>query len=97
MNNAKKALTVEIAGQRFTLKTDADEGYVRSLARFVTERIDEARKGSRAVATQSLAILAAMNIADDLFQSRRATKELKQRVHEKSKTLLALLEKEAKN
>lgn len=90
----KKSLTVEVAGQRFKLRTDADEAYVKSLARYVTERIEEAKQGSGTVATQSLAILAALNIADDLFQTRRGEQELKRRVREKSRTILQLLDKE---
>jgi cell division protein ZapA (FtsZ GTPase activity inhibitor) len=93
----KRAVTVEVSGQKFSLRTDADEAYVKSLARFVTEKIDEARggKGGRTVATQSLAILAAMNIADDLFQARKADRDLRKQVKEKSKTILELLRKEA--
>lgn len=94
--DVKRSVSVEIAGQRFTLRTDADEAYVKSLARFVSERMEELRKGSRTVATQSLALLAAMNIADDLFQERRAHAELKQRVREKSRSILELIHKEAK-
>ena len=87
-------MTVDIAGQKFTLKTDADEGYVKSLARFVTEKIDDAKRGSKGMATQSVAILAAMHIADDLFQARRSEKDFRRRVKEKSKTILDLLAKE---
>ena len=89
----KRSVTVEIAGQKFTLKTDADEAYVRSLARFVTEKMDEAKKGTKGVATQSVALLAAMHIADDLFQTRKSAKDFRRRVKEKSRTILDLLEK----
>jgi cell division protein ZapA len=92
--DVKRSVTVDIAGQKFTLKTDADEGYVKSLARFVTEKMDEAKRGAKTVATQSVAILAAMHIADDLFQARRSEKDLRRRVKEKSRTILDLLEKE---
>ena len=85
--HVKKSVTVDIAGQKFTLKTDADEAYVKSLARFVTGKMDEARRAAKTVATQSVAILAALHIADDLFQVRHKVKE-------KSRTILDLLDKE---
>ncbi len=88
----KRSLTVDIAGQKLTLKTDADEAYVKSLARFVNAQIEDARKGAKIATAQSLAILAAMNIADDLFQAKRSMTDFKKRVHDKSKTMLALLE-----
>jgi cell division protein ZapA len=92
----KRSVTVEVAGLKFTLKTDADEAYVKSLARFVTEKMDEARASSRTVATHNLALLVAMNIADDLFRNRRMAKEFRQRVREKSRSVLEILEKDAK-
>ena len=85
----KRSVTVDIAGQKFTLKTDADEAYVKSLARFVTRKMDEARRAAKTVATQSVAILAAMHIADDLFQFRSKVKE-------KSRTLLDILSEKEK-
>ncbi len=92
----KRSVTVEVAGQKFTLKTDGDEAYVKTLARLVTEKIDEAKQSARSVSTQSLVILAAMNIADELMQARRASAELKRKVRDKGRTILELLEKEAK-
>lgn len=92
----KRSVTVEVAGLKFQLKTDADEAYVKSLARFVTEKVEEVRSSSRTIATHNLALLAAMNIADDLFRSRRVSKEFRQRVRDKSRRVLEILEKEAK-
>ncbi len=82
----KRTVTVEVAGQKLTLRTDASEAYVQSLAAFVTEKIAEVKHSTRTFSTQALAILAALNIADDLFQ-------LRGRVREKSQRLLELLEK----
>ena len=91
----KQSVTVEVAGQKFSLRTDADEGYVRSLARYVTDKLMEVKSGgSRTVSTYNLAILVAMNIADDLFQERESARTLKRRVRDKSRTILDLLEKQ---
>ena len=81
-----RSVTVDVAGQKFTLKTDADEAYVRSLAQYVSDKIEGAKTGKRTFSTHALAILAAMSIADDLFTLRR-------RVGDKSRTILALLTK----
>ena len=85
--HVKRSVTVDIAGQKFTLKTDGDEAYVKSLARFVTEKMDEAKRGTKTVSTQAVALLTAMHIADVLFQ-------LREKVKTKSRTILDLLEKE---
>jgi cell division protein ZapA len=89
----KRSVTVEVAGQKLTLKTDADEAYVQALAAFVTGKIGEVKSSSRTFSTHALAILAALNIADDLFQARQASRALRERVREKSRRILALIDK----
>ncbi|MCC6747516.1 MAG: cell division protein ZapA [Deltaproteobacteria bacterium] len=91
---SKRPVEVQIAGERFVVRSDADETYVRILAGYVDERIGEVQRASRLVPTQKLVVLAALNIADDLFQERRKRAELKRRVRDKSKAVLAYLEKE---
>ncbi len=88
----KRSVTVDVAGQTLTLKTDAADAYVASLARYVSEKIGEVRTGSRTFSTQTLAILAAINIADELFQEREATRRWKGRVRAKSQRIIELIE-----
>ena len=83
-----RSVRVSIAGQRFSVRTDAKPKYVRELAAFVNDKIEEAR-------TQSLALLAAMSIADELHQLRDSQAKLKRQVREKSAKILKFLEAEA--
>ncbi len=77
-----------IAGQSYALKSDADEAYVQFLAGFVDEKIRDAQRRSKQIATQKLAVLAALQIADDLFRERRRRSELRQRVRNQARKLL---------
>jgi len=79
---------VTIAGQSYALKSDADEAYVQFLAGFVDEKIRDAQRRSKQIATQKLAVLAALQIADDLFRERRRRSELRQRVRNQARKLL---------
>ena len=88
----KRSVTVDVAGQKLQLRTDADERYVASLAEFVSEKIGEVKASSRTFSTSIVAVLAALNIADELFQLREREAELRRRVREKSERLLELLE-----
>jgi cell division protein ZapA len=90
----KRAVVVHIAGQRYVVKSDADEAYIQSLAGYVNERIEEVQFSSRPVTAPSLAVLAALNIADDLFRERQQRQELRRRIRDKSKAVLAYLDKE---
>jgi cell division protein ZapA len=61
----KKAVEVEIMGERITLRTDADESHVRNVAGYVDRKMQEVLKTTRPAAKASVAMLAALNIADE--------------------------------
>jgi cell division protein ZapA (FtsZ GTPase activity inhibitor) len=88
----ERSVTVEVAGQRLTLRTDADDGYVASLAELVNQKMGEVRASSRTLSTHVVAMMAALKIADDLIQARNQESELRRKVREKSQRILALLE-----
>ncbi len=90
-----RSVKVTIAGQSFSVKTDAKPKYVKDLATFVTERMAQVKKSSRIATTQSLALLAALSIADDLLQEREALAKLKREVRERSERILRHLDKGA--
>jgi cell division protein ZapA len=93
---AKRSVVVHVGGQRYVVRSDADETYIRSLAGYVDERIREVQRSPRPVTSQSLAVLAALNIADDLFQERKKRVELKQKIKDKSRAVIAFLEREVR-
>ena len=93
---AKRLVQLHIGGQRYSVKSDADETYVRVLAGHVDEQLQEVGQSSRAVPTQKLLVLAALTIADELFSERRKRAELKRRVKEKSQEVLAYLDRVSK-
>ena len=93
---AKRSVVVHIAGQRLVVRSDADEAYIQRLAGYVDERVGEVQRSSKRVPSQSLAILAALNVADELFQERDKRAELKQQIREKSRAVLSYLDKEVK-
>lgn len=69
-------IQVEIFGQTYFLKGGADAGYVRELARFVDGKMKELQKGTGTGDGYRLAILTALNIADELHRVRTDHGEL---------------------
>jgi len=61
----KKALDVEILGQKFTISSDAEEGYMLKVAGYVDGKMQELMRASKSVAKTNVAMLAALNIADE--------------------------------
>jgi cell division protein ZapA len=92
----KKQITVTIAGQRFVLRSDTDEETVKELATYVDARIREIQRATRTADTQSLATLAALQIAEELFGEREAQAVLRKKIRDKSQALLQFLEREAR-
>jgi cell division protein ZapA len=87
-----KATTVEIMGREYRIRGEADEQYVREVARFVDAKLREVSQGSSLPASDRVAILAAINIADELFQLRRASTEEMSSIARKAESLLELLD-----
>lgn len=75
------------------LKTDDDDRLVKSVAAYVDAKFREVQKSSRSPDTQSVAILTALQVAEELFQARQETSEVKKSVRDKTRTLLDYLAK----
>ena len=63
-------LTVEIAGQRYPIRSSLDERYVTELAAYVDMKMRAASDSAPASDMLGLAILVALNIADEFFRAR---------------------------
>ncbi|HYA34360.1 MAG TPA: cell division protein ZapA [Candidatus Binataceae bacterium] len=71
-----KGVNVEIMGQSLTVASDGDDGWVRSLAGTVDEKIKRLRASGQTVSSINLAILAALNFADELERLKQEHREL---------------------
>ena len=69
-DEASQVVTVEIMGQRFVIRSSLDVEYINRLADYVEHKIQTATEHSTGGDTVRIAVLAAMNIADEYFRSR---------------------------
>jgi len=65
MSKDVRIVPVEIFGQIYNLRADGDPAYVVDLAAHVDAKMREVAKETKAVDTLRVAILAALNIADE--------------------------------
>ena len=65
-----RVVTVEIAGQRYPIRSGLDERYVAELAAYVDQKMRSASVASPESDTLGLAVLVALNIADEFFRAR---------------------------
>ena len=66
--HASRVVTVEIHGQQYPIRSGLDPTYVAELAAYVDEKMRLASRESPAGDTLKLAVLAALNIADEYFR-----------------------------
>ena len=71
MNDKETLVQVEILGRTYTLRGSDDPQSVKDLAAYVDTRMAEIAEQTNTVDTTRIAILAALNIADELFKGRQ--------------------------
>lgn len=66
----KQSVSVEIAGQTLSIRSDEGPEYVQELADYVDAHLRELSGGRRTYSLQRMALLVAMQIADELFREK---------------------------
>jgi cell division protein ZapA (FtsZ GTPase activity inhibitor) len=101
MSEDKTQMEVTIFGQTLKLRGDADPEMTVKLAEFVDQKMREAVPSTMSLSNvlynervARVAILAALNIAEELFQLRAEKENEKNLIEEKASAMLSLLEKE---
>jgi cell division protein ZapA len=64
-------VTVDIGGQRYPIRSGLDPAYVAELAAYVDQKVRAATDAAPTNDLLSVAILVAMNIADECFRARQ--------------------------
>jgi cell division protein ZapA len=87
-----KGVNVEIMGQSLVVASDDGDDWARTLAATVDEKIRTIRASSQTVNSVNLAILAALNFADELEHLRREHRALLSHLETLSERLLAVVD-----
>lgn len=66
-----KVVDVEVHGQRYPIRTTLDPAYVQELAAHVDRKMSLASRASPSSDMLGLAVLTALNIADEFFRARQ--------------------------
>jgi cell division protein ZapA len=93
MSDAGRVIPVEIFGQRYPIRTTLDPEYVSRLANYVEEKMRAAGDSTPSADPQRLAVLAALNVADELFRCRESNRAKDGQVAERAEELERLLDR----
>ncbi len=89
----KKSFEVTLLNQKFSLKSETDEKYVQRVADYVNKKLFDIQDKTKSVSSLNIALLAALNIADDFFKIKHEGKEKVQEAKGKMKEILGLIER----
>jgi len=76
MNEGSKSIRVSIFGRDYSVKGGSDEEYIRTLAAHVDSVMRDIADKTGSLSSGRVAILAALNIADELHKERQRFSEL---------------------
>ena len=82
---------VEIFGQTYTVRAGTDASYVQKLAEYVDSQMTDVSRAAGAVDSVRIAVLAALNIADECFQLRGQEGDAERRAQAKAEVLARAL------
>lgn len=89
-----KTIEVEICGQRYAIKGEADEEYVKRLAAHVDEQMRNLAQGMKTATMSKLAVLAAINITHQLFQAERVREQGEADMERRALSLMESIEEQ---
>ena len=95
MDKRHSLVPVEIYGQTYNLRGEGDTSYITDLAAFVDRKMREVSDHTATVDSLKVAILAALNIADEHFQLRTAEQDHHKTVAERLGRLIEILDRSA--
>jgi cell division protein ZapA len=89
-----KTIEVEIFGERYALRAEADEEYVRRCANYVDTQLRVLAQGMKTATRAKLAVLAALNITHQLFQAERARQDDEAELERRTRSLVESIEEQ---
>ena len=89
-----KTIDVEIYGQRYAIRGDADDAYVRRLANFVDDHMKHLAEGMKTATPSKLAVLTAINLAHQFFESEKKRAQGEDDVDRRMSTLMESIEEQ---
>jgi len=84
----KRLVNVEIYGNSFSLRTDAEQEYVDRLSNYVSMKMKEIETRVPFKSTDKIALLTAFFIADEYFSYRDKQEEEKENIERRVKNML---------
>jgi cell division protein ZapA len=91
-DSSSRVVTVEIQGQRYPIRSQLDAAYVAELAAYVDEKMRIAARETSTADSLKVAVVAALNIADEFFRARAQQSSAHGEINERALQLEQLVD-----
>jgi len=91
--DTKQLVQVHIYGQSYTIRGEADQEYILGVAGYVDRKMREITEKLPVASLSKVAILASLNIADELFKERASRERDDVTHHDRKARLNAVLDR----
>ena len=85
--------TVQIFGKEYPISSDQNPEYIQKLADYVDKKMNEIASETETLASGRIAILACLNIADDLMRLKKEKEQLIRIIEERIANITKMIEK----
>ena len=86
-------MKIEIYDQSYNVNADHDEAYLKELAAYVDGKMRSIAEATRTVDSLKVAVLTALNIADEMFSLRQRQQEVEGPLRKRVEKCVAMVEK----
>lgn len=90
--DSKNVVQVQIFGHNYTIRGEADQEYITQVSAYVDRKMREITDKLPVASLSKVAILASLNIADELFKERARVEEQSAQLNQKAARLNAVLD-----
>jgi cell division protein ZapA len=87
----KKRFEVRMLGQDLSVISDSGDEHVENVIRYVSEKVEEAGKAAGSKNALNIAILAALNIADEYLRMKGVKENIYSQLESRSEQLIHLI------
>lgn len=87
------SVKVTLFGQTYTIHGDAPRDYILQLAEYLNAKMEEVRAGGAVSNPAQVAILAALNVADEYFQLKKLKVGSDSEVEKRTLALISMLDR----
>ena len=87
----KKKYQIRVLGQDISVLSDSGDEHVEAVVSYVNDKVSEIQKSTKAINVLQVAVLAALNIADEYFKLQGEKEDICHQMESRSEQLIHLI------